>query len=237
MHKGDVEELDFCVTPLGELILRRRYDQHHEKDAYEVKLNDEFLMSSLFTVGEVALGRIALGLSDKRSLRVVVGGLGLGYTAVTVLEDPRVVELEVIEYLKPVIDWHHQKLVPLGKILSSDSRCSLIQGDFFEWPYKNNDTVDIVLLDIDHSPQHLLNSDNYSFYWSEGLRLLCGRLESGGIFSMWSNDLPDRDFELQLQSIFDTVKVEVVEFLNPYTNGLASCSIYTGITPKFSTCH
>ena len=82
------EELAFSETPMGELTLRRRRDPQLGVDVYEVKLGDEFLMSSLFTVAEVELARLGLAPVDGTDLDVVVGGLGLGYTARAALDDP-----------------------------------------------------------------------------------------------------------------------------------------------------
>lgn len=83
------EELDWHETPMGELTLRRRLEPTLGVDVFEVKLGEEFLMSSLFTVAEVALADLGLAAVSGDNLRVVVGGLGLGYTAVAALADAR----------------------------------------------------------------------------------------------------------------------------------------------------
>ena len=83
------EELDFRPTPIGVLSLRRRRHLGSGLDIYEIKLGDEFLMSSPFTVAEIALARLGLAALERTDLDVVVGGLGLGYTAQAVLENPR----------------------------------------------------------------------------------------------------------------------------------------------------
>src|SRR5665647_3588243 len=80
------EELDFRPTAMGVLSLRRRRQLGSGLDVYEIKLGDEFLMSSLFTVAEIALARLGLAALQRSDLDVVVGGLGLGYTAQAVLE-------------------------------------------------------------------------------------------------------------------------------------------------------
>lgn len=101
------EELDHQRTPLGELSLRRRKIAMLDGEiVYEVILNDEFLMSSLFHAAEDALAQRALLLLDLPELHVVVGGLGLGYTAAAALACPRVASLAVVEFLEPVMDWH-----------------------------------------------------------------------------------------------------------------------------------
>jgi hypothetical protein len=77
--------LDARQTPMGVISLRRRHDPVSDSEVYEAKLDDEFLMSSLFVAAEVEVARLALLEVDGDELDVVVGGLGLGYTAHTLL--------------------------------------------------------------------------------------------------------------------------------------------------------
>ena len=75
------EELGRCSTPIGEISVRRRLEPTLQIDVYEVKLGDEFLMSSLFTVAEIALADLALAeLQRRRRSTSSSAGLGLGYT-------------------------------------------------------------------------------------------------------------------------------------------------------------
>ena len=106
------EELDWQNTEMGEISLRRRLERTLEVDVYEVKLGEEFLMSSLFPVAEIELARLGLAACAGAELDVVVGGLGLGYTAVTALEESRVRSLVVVEALAAVIGWHEKHLLP-----------------------------------------------------------------------------------------------------------------------------
>src|ERR1700733_7013138 len=125
------EELDFRPTPMGVLSLRRRKSLTSGGDIYEIKLGDEFLMSSLFTVAEIELARLGLAALSRADLDVVVGGLGLGYTAQAVLENPGVRSLVVVDALVEIIEWHEQGLLPLGQRLTGDPRCRFVNGDFF----------------------------------------------------------------------------------------------------------
>src|SRR3954451_16072177 len=127
----DFEELDYRPTPIGALSLRRRRELTLGVDVFEIKLGDEFLMSSLFTPSEIALARLGLAGLSEPGLDVVVGGLGLGYTAKAVLEHRNVASLIVVEALEAVIDWHAEGLVPLGPELTGDPRCRFVQGNFF----------------------------------------------------------------------------------------------------------
>ncbi len=232
----DFEELDYQQTALGAISLRRRAEPRlGGKMLFEVKLDDEFLMSSLFTEAEVQLARLGLAELDGGELDIVVGGLGLGYTAAAVLENQAVRSLTVIEVMAPVIDWHRRELVPLGSELISDPRCQLIQGDFFEIAtdsstgFDESDTnrlVHAVLLDIDHSPSHWLNPGNSVFYSQQGLRKLAKKLRPGGIFGLWSNDPPEAEFSRLLESIFVSCQAHIVTFPNPYQDGESSNTIY-----------
>ena len=128
----EFKELDYQETPLGEISLRRRAEPRLDgKILYEVKLGDEFLMSSLFTEAEIQLAKLGIAELEFSDLDIVVGGLGLGYTAAAALEEPPVRSLMVVEVMEPVINWHRRSLVPLGVNLVSDARCTLIHDDFF----------------------------------------------------------------------------------------------------------
>ncbi|MFG3497724.1 spermidine synthase [Streptomyces sp. NPDC047928] len=228
------QEIDWRPTPMGDISLRRRRDPATGDDVYEVKLGDEFLMSSLFTAGEIALTRLGLARLPGTGLDVAVGGLGLGYTARAALDDPRVRSLVVVEALGEVIEWHERGLVPLGAGLTTDPRCRLVRGDFFtlvadprgldpEDPYRR---FDAVLLDVDHSPRHVLHPRHAALYRPAGLRALAERLRPGGVFALWSNDPPDDAFHTTLAEVFDAPEAHVVAFPNPVGGGTATNTVY-----------
>ncbi|MGP3949566.1 spermidine synthase [Streptomyces sp. 7N604] len=228
------EEIDWRPTPMGDISLRRRRDPASGIDVYEVKLGDEFLMSSLFTAGEIALTRLGLAQLPDDELDVAVGGLGLGYTAQATLEDPRVRSLIVIEALGEVIDWHERGLVPLGARLASDSRCRLVLGDFFAVvgdscgldPREPDRRFHAILLDVDHSPRHVLHPRHAALYRPAGMRALADRLHPDGVFALWSNDPPDEQFSSVLAEVFAESQAHVVDFDNPLQGGTAANTIY-----------
>ncbi|WP_026819870.1 spermidine synthase [Arthrobacter castelli] len=234
------EELDWRETPLGEISLRRRRDPVSTQDVYEVKLGDEFLMSSLFTVAEIELARLALAQLPGEGLDVVVGGLGLGYTAQTALESSTVGSMLVVEALGEVIDWHRQGLIPAGESLTADPRCRYVHDNFFTMagsesgfdPQAPARRFDAIMLDIDHSPRHVLHPDNAAFYEREGLEQLVAHLHPGGIFALWSNDPPDEDFTTTLRQVFDGVTAKVVSFPNPLQDREATNTVYLAQKPS-----
>ncbi len=228
-----MEELDWRETPIGEISLRRRLDPTLQTDVYEVKLGDEFLMSSLFTVAEEALATLGLAACDRDELDVVNGGLGLGYTAGAALADPRVRSLHVVEYLEPVIDWHERQILPLSPPITDDPRCHLVHGDFFALVASGSGfgrgtpaRVDAVLLDIDHTPTHVLNPSHAAFYTRRGLTLVADRLNPRGVFALWSDEPPSDDFLAVLREVFATAEGHLVEFANPLTGGTSSNGVY-----------
>jgi spermidine synthase len=231
------EELDFRPTPMGLLSLRRRRQPSSGIDIYEIKLGDEFLMSSQFTVAEIELARLGLAALLRTNVDVVVGGLGLGYTALAALENPRVRSLVVVDALAEVIEWHEQGLLPLGKQLTDDRRCRLARGDFFAMSHSaagfDSDQpgrrFDAVLVDIDHSPRNLLHPRHAALYQPEGLARLASHLQPGGVFALWSNDPPDAAFEHVLASVFATSATHVVTFDNLRGDHDASNTVYVGV--------
>ncbi|MGH1486236.1 MAG: spermidine synthase [Cellvibrionaceae bacterium] len=230
------KEIDSQASPLGEISLRRRrMPAFGDRDIYEVKLGDEFLMSSMFVEAEEALSTLGLAAVRGDELSVVVGGLGLGYTAVAALKDERITELLVVDALDTVIGWHKSELVPLGKILNTDTRNRYVLGSFFDLasdpsagfdPGSKGKKFDAILLDIDHSPTEFLNSANASFYTTEKLGLMAQQLKAGGVFSMWSQNLPEENFEALLATVFESVDSHIVSFFNPLQGCQSTNSVY-----------
>jgi spermidine synthase len=227
------EELAWSPTSMGEISLRRRLDPASRQDVYEVKLDDDYLMSSLFTVAEIELARLALAAHSAAAVDVVVGGLGLGYTACTMLEDPRVASLTVVEALDEVISWHRDGLLPFTAPLTSDRRSSLVHGDFFAMaagtgfdPNTPGRRFHVIAVDIDHSPRHLLHPSHADFYTADGLRRMSRHLHPGGVFALWSNDPPDPGFTATLGQVFVTCRAQVVTFANPVRGGESANTVY-----------
>ena len=139
------EELDWRETPMGAISLRRRRDPQVGRGCIRGQARRR--LSDVEPVhGGRDRGRAArAGGVVGGGLDVAVGGLGLGYTAQTVLEDPNVRSLVVVETLGEVIEWHERGLIPVGAALTSDSRCRFVHGDFFAM-------VDASGLDPDSGP-------------------------------------------------------------------------------------
>jgi spermidine synthase len=239
------EELDYRPTPIGALSLRRRRELSLGVDVFEIKLGDEYLMSSLFTASEIALARLGLAELSGADLDVVVGGLGLGYTAKAVLEHEAVKSVVIVEALDAVIDWHERGVLPLGPALTADPRSRFVLGDFFALaaskkgfdPGAPARRFDAILVDIDHSPDLLLDPQNAAFYEPTGLQRLAAHLLPGGVFGLWSNEVPDEAFTQRLTAVFAVARAERVAFHNPLQNREFTQTIYLARTEAAPELH
>lgn len=233
------EELARASTSMGDITLRRRLEPTLQIDVFEVILGGDGLMSSLFTDGEEALAQLGLAAVAGDTIDVVVGGLGLGFTARTALADRRVRSLRVVDTVQPVIDWHLRHLIPGSRELVEDPRCRLVHGDFFELVAHDppmldddgRDRVDAVLVDIDHSPEHLLEPGHARLYTTAGLRQLARHLRPDGVFALWSNDPPDDRFVEVLHTAFATATAHIVTFANFLIDADTHSTIYVAVDP------
>lgn len=222
------EELDYRNTDLGELILRRRRPvSQPDQWVYEVKLAGRFLMSSLNTESERELATRALARAHGDQLRVLVGGLGLGYTAAATLASSRVAVVEVVERLPEVISWHRRGLVPLGSSLCGDPRCRLIAGDCLQQlRFGAGPRYDVILIDIDDSPIHLLDEAHAEFYSVAGLTAARQSLRPDGVFALWTSLPAEPEVVERLRQAFGNASVEEVGFDNPLLDHGETNAIY-----------
>lgn len=150
------------------------------------------------------------------------------------MQHQRVASLIVVDALEAVIDWHRQGLVPLGRELTDDTRCCFMHGDFFALaasgagfdPTAPGRRFDAVLVDIDHSPDFLLDPQNAAFYCKEGLARLAAHLRTGGVFGLWSNERPDDAFTAHLGHAFANARAEKVTFHNPLQDKPFTQTVY-----------
>ncbi len=215
MSKLNFEVLAYEQTPLGLLFLRRRELLSQPGTIVtEVTLNNEFLMSSLYTDSERVLAEHGLELHGSDQLKVLVGGLGLGYTAQAALKSNRVVQLEVVELLPQVIRWTRDGLVPLSSELNNEPRLKISQGDVYrrlqEPPAQQ---FDLILIDVDHSPDERLAEENVSFYTDAGLQAARQHLNQNGVLAVWSY-AESSPFADAMRQVFENVSVVPVTYHN-----------------------
>jgi spermidine synthase len=209
------EILAYEPTELGTLCLRRR-ELLFARGQFvtEVTLNNEFLMSSYLTVSERALAEIALEMQSRTDLSVLVGGLGLGYTTKAALGSDRVTNCDVVEFLPQVAEWMKVGLVPLSDELNADERLNVMHGDVYQRlacdPLQK---YDLILIDVDHSPDENLGSANNDFYTAAGLRKAKQHLVDDGVLGIWSY-AESSPFVDALHDVFGEVRIEPITAFN-----------------------
>ena len=229
------EELDRQDTPIGELVLRRRrIPGLGDGPLYEIKRDDELLMSSLVNESEQVLAHEAIRAIGDGIYDVLVGGLGLGYTAWAALGYERVRTVTVIELLDPVIRWHEQGLVPLGQELHDHPRCRFLHGDFFVLAtdpavrdvLHPEGGYGAILVDIDHAPDAHLHQSHAGFYRPAALERVSELIQPGGALGVWSAGRPQDKFTAQLDAVFEGVSIHEVEVYNPLADADQVDTIY-----------
>ncbi len=213
----------FCVlhdsdTDMGTLMLRRRWSPALERDVFEMTLDGKLMMSSAVNISEQALAERALVSLPEKPLRVLIGGLGFGFTALAALADSRVQDLTVMERLAPVIQWHRSGLLPWSDALTSDPRLQIVEGDFFAAMApgaKPGARYDAILIDIDDSPALLWHNRHSVFYEARGLEALHCQLQPAGVLALWCATHPGQTFMRAVHAVFATASLVEVPFENP----------------------
>ena len=176
-------EIARTETERGEVVLRERREEG-APSVLELRVNGVFVMDTRETTSERALARAALALVD-RPRRVLVGGLGLGFTAHEVLADARVEQCTVVEIEEPLVAWMRDGTVPHGPRLLADERLTVAVGDVAQvLEESHQDSWDLVLLDVDNGPGHLVHEANAALYGAAFLEV--AQRATRGVLVVWS---------------------------------------------------
>lgn len=203
-------------TDMGFLMLRKRWSMALERDVFEMTIDGKLMMSSAMNVSERALADQVLALLPNRPLQVLIGGLGLGFTAVAALADERVERVTIIECLEPVIEWHAEGVFPWAGDLVGNPKVNLVAGDFFAFVADAPRSLhDAILIDIDDSPSLLWHHSHAAFYGSSGLEALKRHLRPDGIAALWSATHPGETFLRAAQAVFPATELLEVQFEDP----------------------
>lgn len=217
MGEPEVNYLASAHTALGTIyLLEREILSQPGTMVQELFFDEALLMSNLNTHSERALARHAIAMHGRKDLRVLVGGLGLGFTAREVLDSEAVASLEVIEFLPAMIEWFESGVIARDLELRLDPRFALREGDVYQilggpppaQPY------DLILIDVDHAPGEHLDDANRSFYTESALRDARAHLAPNGILGVWSYAQSD-EFAALLRRVFDEVRVDRLRYWNP----------------------
>lgn len=190
------QQLAEIQTPQGQRLALYAHDGH-----YQIRLDGRELMNSFVHASEVELGaRLREYLSERETPRVLIGGLGLGFTLRAVLEWlPTGGSVVVAELFPAVIEWNRIFLGELNGQCLDDARVEVFTGDVAELLTTSPAASwDGVLLDVDNGPVPMVAQGNARLYERDGLQRLKTVLRPGGVAAFWSaND--DRPFLKRLR--------------------------------------
>jgi spermidine synthase len=179
-------ELARAESDRGELVLRERDPGERRPRVMELRANGIFVMDTAEHASEQALADAALALVASPR-RVLVGGLGLGFTLDRVLGDRRVEECVVVEIEPALVGWMRDGTVPHGPGLLADSRVRIVVADVAVALEESAPaSYDVVLLDVDNGPGYLVHDSNAGLYRAPFLRSVHDRLAPGGAVALWS---------------------------------------------------
>jgi spermidine synthase len=201
---GDAVVVERVVTPRGELALRRAGTH------YEIIHNGVFLMDTRDGASERLLVRAALDACRQPRGRVLIGGLGVGFSLDEALGHPAVTEVAVVEVEEAIIRWHAAHFGARAHTALQDRRTRVVNADLTAWLVDGADRFDAICLDVDNGPDWTVTAGNAVLYTEEGLSLLRRRLVPGGVLAVWSA-MAAPAFEATLRQRFSAVQVHLVE--------------------------
>jgi spermidine synthase len=183
MEYGEIARAE---SARGEVVLRERRAGDDSPPVIELRVNGVFVMDSLETGSELGLARAALEqCADPRS--VLVGGLGLGFTARAVLDDSRVRSLAVVEVEDAIVRWMRDGTISHGPQCLADDRLTVKVADIRSVIAGSPPSCyDLVLLDVDNGPGYLVYEENATLYQEAFLACVREKLRPGGALAIWS---------------------------------------------------
>nr|WP_312862726.1 spermidine synthase [Streptomonospora salina] len=202
------EVLDRTVGATGGELALRRVDGH-----FEIISNGVFLMDTRDGASEREMVRACLAALPEAcggsGVRVVIGGLGVGFSARRALDDPRVERVHVVELEPAVVEWHRGPLGAAAGDVLADPRCAVVCADFAVWLAEaahaaEGPWADVICLDTDNGPDWTVVEGNDRLYAPDALARLRRLLRPGGALAFWSA-MPAPGFAALLEREFGTV--------------------------------
>jgi spermidine synthase len=204
MITGDLYEpptvLERVQTDRGELVLREAAGR------FEVISNGVFLMDTSDGRSERLLVDAAVARCATPAPRLLIGGLGVGFSLLRAVAHDQVTAIDVVEIEASIIDWHARHLRHLTGAALADPRVRVIESDILEWLKITTGRYDAICLDTDNGPSWLVFDTNSEVYEAHGLDLAYGCLRPAGVLAVWSASR-DRAYEDRLRARFGEVDV------------------------------
>jgi len=156
-------------------------------DDYEILLNDEQLMGSWASCSEAALATLVSARLGARAERILIGGLGMGFTLAAARSAfAGHTAITVAELVPSIVAWARGPLAPIFGGSLADPRVSIQVCDVHDMIVNERGSLDAILLDVDNGPDGLVALANERLYCNWGLRAAHNALRPGGVLAVWS---------------------------------------------------
>ncbi|MGN6722377.1 MAG: spermidine synthase [Marmoricola sp.] len=200
-------EIARATSSRGDIMLRSRESEDGHA-VLELRVNGVFVMDDEETSSERALAHAALdALGDVLSpVRVLVGGLGLGFTLAELQGDPRVGDVIAVEIEEAVVEWHRSGVIPHGPSLLSSPSTTVVIDDVATVIGSSTAAFDLILLDVDNGPRYLVHDQNAALYREDFLHTSARALTAGGALCVWVANRAD-DLATAMEAVFGNVEV------------------------------
>jgi spermidine synthase len=198
------QTIERALTPDGtELVLARRGEE------WVVRAAGQVLMSSRVHGSEETLAKYALERVTAPK-RVLVGGLGLGFTLRAALDGlAREARVEVVELVPELVEWNRTHIAHLAEEPLDDPRVVVAIGDVYDKVVAATGTLDLLVLDVDNGPSALTQGRNGRLYSEAGTRKCAGALRTGGVLALWSASSDER-YRKNLEAAGFSVEMKTV---------------------------
>ena len=176
-------------------------------DSFGIYIDGKELMHSKASASECYLGKIGVShLINAEKSRILIGGLGLGFTLKSVLShSSSFVKVDIVEIIPEIIDWNKTFLHGLNGSLLEDPRVNVVNADVSEIIFDTQSNFyDGIILDLDNGPVPMVDENNAKLYECSGIKKMNRKLRSNGRIAIWSAG-PDLDFE-------DMLKINSISF-------------------------
>jgi len=204
--------VDTADIPGGGQLHLVRHDEQ-----FEIMFGDEQLMSSWDSLSEEALATLVCRHLGARAHRILIGGLGMGFTLNSARANlPASAEIVVSELVPTIVDWARGPLAFVFGDALSDPRVTIKIRDVHDVIVEEPEGYDAILLDVDNGPDGLINLANERLYCNWGLRAAHAALRPGGVLAVWSA-YPDRSFFQRLINAGFTVEEHTIEPISAKT--------------------
>ena len=200
-----VELVDTALLPDGgELLLWRRGDD------YSIRFGEDELMGNQVRHSEEALATLVCERLSQGDARILIGGLGMGFTLGAALSSlSPAAEVVVAELVPEIVKWARGPLAHLFQDHLLDARLSLEMADVHDVIVRQEAAFDAILLDVDNGPDGMIHLPNERLYCDWGLRSARDALRAGGILAIWSAYTDDHFVDRLEKAGFDVEEVSI----------------------------